>query len=141
MKSSSVYRSNEKILCNTNHHKTLTGVGTQGNDRAAKRAHSGLPEKIAKSKRTKNEKEESIDRIPSQLLQHLISMPRPRAKGREEGIWLADGGGGSESESPPHKSLQSHSVLMNLLVSGCDVSHGYICIGSSRSRNPKRQKT
>lgn len=30
------------------------------------------------------------------------------------------------SESPPQQ--QSNSVLMNLLVSGCDVSAGYVCL-------------
>jgi len=30
---------------------------------------------------------------------------------------------------PPH----SDSVLMNLLVSGCDVSAGYICLGANRN--------
>ncbi|KAK6635910.1 hypothetical protein RUM44_001164 [Polyplax serrata] len=89
------------------HHKSLMLVS----DRATKRAHSDLTEKTVTSKRKKN------DRVPSQLLQNLMSMPRPRGKGREESVWLADGGGGSASESPPpQKTQQSHSsVLMNLL--------------------------
>jgi len=38
------------------------------------------------------------------------------------------------SAEPMLTTPRSHSVLMNLLVSGADVSHGYICIGPSRSR-------
>ncbi|KAL0270286.1 UNVERIFIED_CONTAM: hypothetical protein PYX00_007749 [Menopon gallinae] len=110
----------EKLL--HNHRRSPPGVGPPSGER--KRAHSGHPEADQNTKRTKKP-----EKMPSQLLQHLVSSPR--AKGRDEGVWIADGGGGAES--PP--KIQSHSVLMNLLVSGCDVSHGYICIGSSRSRN------
>nr|CAD7589565.1 unnamed protein product [Timema genevievae] len=48
-----------------------------------------------------------------------------RSKGRGETVWVLDGGG-------PPTTPPSSSVLMNLLVSGCDVSAGYICLGPNR---------
>nr|CAD7396060.1 unnamed protein product [Timema cristinae] len=51
-----------------------------------------------------------------------------RSKGRGETVWVLDGGG--PPTTPPNSS-----VLMNLLVSGCDVSAGYICLGPNRPNN------
>nr|CAD7260931.1 unnamed protein product [Timema shepardi] len=51
-----------------------------------------------------------------------------RSKGRGETVWVLDGGG-------PPTTPPSSSVLMNLLVSGCDVSAGYICLGPNRPNN------
>ncbi|KAE8738804.1 hypothetical protein FOCC_FOCC015703 [Frankliniella occidentalis] len=50
-----------------------------------------------------------------------------------DSVLVLDGGG----HRPEHKSVPlpqpSDSVLMNLLVSGCDVSAGYICIGFGKN--------
>lgn len=58
----------------------------------------------------------------SQLLQQLM---------RGSAAWVLDGGGTAPKPPPP---LPGESVLMNLLVSGCDVSAGYICLGSGKGR-------
>lgn len=64
-----------------------------------------------------------------QLLQQLMApSPTPhraRSRNLEKDIrWNIENGGGGGGGTPQ----PSNSVLMNLLVSGCDVSAGYICL-------------
>jgi hypothetical protein len=96
----------------------------------------------AGTKRTKSEVKVS-QKLPSQLLQQLIQTSGPqqvRSRGpHDDSLWVLDGGGTPSSnkqrqqqpKEPPPTS--SDSVLMNLLVSGCDVSAGYVCVSSSRN--------
>jgi hypothetical protein len=102
----------------------------------------------AGTKRTKSEVKAS-QKLPSQLLQQLIQTSDPqqiRSRGtRGDSVWVLDGGGTPRSNKQQQQQQQqqqrqpkqpppapSDSVLMNLLVSGCDVSAGYICLSSSR---------
>jgi hypothetical protein len=70
-----------------------------------------------------------------QLMAPLTQAQRAKLKGRgvqTDSNWnLGGGSGGSsannnQSQCNPHQP--SNSVLMNLLVSGCDVSAGYTCL-------------
>jgi hypothetical protein len=96
----------------------------------------------AGTKRTKSEVKVS-QKLPSQLLQQLMQTSGPqqvRSRGpHDDSMWVLDGGGTPSSnkqrqqqpkEPPP---ISSDSVLMNLLVSGCDVSAGYVCVSSGRN--------
>lgn len=94
------------------------------------------------TKRTKSEVKVS-PKLQSQLLQQLMQASGPqqvRCRGpQDDSMWVLDGGGTPSSnkqrqqqpKEPPLTS--SDSVLMNLLVSGCDVSAGYVCVSSSRN--------
>ena len=95
------------------------------------------------SKRTKSEGKPH-DKVSSQLLQQLIqtnSCQQARSRGTQgESMWVLDGGGTTNNSKPQQKQplqKQSDSVLMNLLVSGCDVSAGYICLTSRNSSSRK----
>ena len=61
-----------------------------------------------------------------------------RCKDIDYGSGDDDGGGsdkiiyGRGSGSRPTSLQQSNSVLMNLLVSGCDVSAGYVCLSKQK---------
>lgn len=98
----------------------------------------------ASTKRTKCEVK-APQKLPSQLLQQLIETSGPqqvRSRGSHgDTVWVLDGGGTHGSNKQQQQQVQpprqlpptpSDSVLMNLLVSGCDVSAGYICLSSSR---------
>lgn len=96
----------------------------------------------AGTKRTKSEVKVS-QKLQSQLLQQLMQASGPqqvRSRGHhDDSMWVLDGGGTPNSikhrqqqpKEPPTTS--SNSVLMNLLVSGCDVSAGYVCVSNSRN--------
>lgn len=49
------------------------------------------------------------------------------------GVLRTDDGGGRTQQ----QQQQSNSVLMNLLVSGCDVSAGYVCLTKQNLRSSK----
>lgn len=96
-------------------------------------------------KRTKSEVK-ATQKLPSQLLQQLIQTSGPQqvqSRGpRGDSVWVLDGGGtpsgNKQQQQPQQRQKQppptpSDSVLMNLLVSGCDVSAGYICLSSNRN--------
>jgi hypothetical protein len=99
----------------------------------------------AGTKRTKSEVK-APQKLSSQLLQQLIQTSGPQqvqSKGPHgDSMWVLDGGGTPSSNKQKQQQQQqqpkqpppasSDSVLMNLLVSGCDVSAGYICLSSSR---------
>ena len=95
------------------------------------------------SKRTKSEVKPP-QKVSSQLLQQLIqtnSSHQARSRGTQgDSVWVLDGGGTTNNNKQQQKQpLQSpsDSVLMNLLVSGCDVSAGYICLTARNSTNRK----
>lgn len=50
-----------------------------------------------------------------------------------DSVLVLDGGGSRSEQKPVSLPQPSDSVLMNLLVSGCDVSAGYICIGFGKN--------
>jgi hypothetical protein len=101
------------------------------------------------TKRTKSEVKAS-QKLPCHLLQQLIQTSGPQhvqSRGPHgDSVWVLDGGGtpgSNKQQQQPQQQQQeqrpkhpcsgpSDSVLMNLLVSGCDVSAGYICLSSSR---------
>jgi hypothetical protein len=93
-------------------------------------------------KRTKSEVK-ACQKLPSQLLQQLMQTCGPQqvqSRGpRGDSVWVLDGGGTPSSNKQQQQQPKqpppapSDSVLMNLLVSGCDVSAGYICLSSSRN--------
>nr|CAD7397176.1 unnamed protein product [Timema poppensis] len=85
-------------------------VGKKSPERPSKRHATGALSPGSGSKRSKG------------------SVSPLRSKGRGETVWVLDGGG-------PPTTPPSSSVLMNLLVSGCDVSAGYICLGPNRPNN------
>lgn len=96
----------------------------------------------AGTKRTKSEMK-VLPKLQSQLLQQLMQASGPqqvRSRGPQNGsVWVLDGGGTPNSnkqrQQQPKESplISSDSVLMNLLVSGCDVSAGYVCVSSNRN--------
>lgn len=84
------------------------------------------------NKRVKSSTQSTCEQQSSpQLLQQLMApSPTPhrsRSRNLEKDIrWnIENGGGGVVGGGTPQPS---NSVLMNLLVSGCDVSAGYICL-------------
>lgn len=50
-----------------------------------------------------------------------------------DSVLVLDGGGSRPDQKPVPLPQPSDSVLMNLLVSGCDVSAGYICFGFGKN--------
>lgn len=85
------------------------------------------------NKRVKSSSTQSTCETQSspQLLQQLMApSPTPhrsRSRNLEKDIrWNIENGGGGVGGGGT--SQPSNSVLMNLLVSGCDVSAGYICL-------------
>ncbi|XP_066996423.2 hypoxia-inducible factor 1-alpha isoform X2 [Anabrus simplex] len=115
--------------------KNPPGVGPP--DRPCKRSYD-TASYAGGTKRTKAET--GNKGLSSQLLQQLIQShgPRPRqrsrSKGRGDTVWVLDGGGTTKQQAPPPPPSPppllpparspprqpSDSVLMNLLVSGCD---------------------
>lgn len=108
------------------------------------------------SKRIKNSSSVEIQTSP-QLLQQLMAPTPQKQKSRllleksSNSKWNPDGGGGNNnnnengsqqqngnnnnnSSMSSSSSSSSNSVLKNLLISGCDVSAGYICIVPMRHK-------
>lgn len=56
----------------------------------------------------------------------------PRTENKEKIGFAGDGGGIAMSAALSGKQQQTNSVLMNLLVSGCDVSAGYVCLAKPK---------
>lgn len=50
-----------------------------------------------------------------------------------DSVLVLDGAGMRAEHKPVPLPQPSDSVLMNLLVSGCDVSAGYICVGFGKN--------
>lgn len=120
-------RSNKRVHC-------CNGSNTEANQNDNKRI------KCASSSSCSSSGEEEVDlnskgsiARSSQLLQQLMSQQSP-VKNRNDhtkgNSGSADDVRGSEAgltQAHPQQP-QSNSVLMNLLVSGCDVRAGYICL-------------
>lgn len=111
-------------------HKISAMVDANANTAKRIKSSNGMPTKIIKT-----EQRQQLEAAP-QLLQQLMAPMPSRARldevNRRHGTnakWTNDGAAKRSPSSADAKfPLQpSNSVLKNLLVSGCDVSAGYIC--------------
>lgn len=62
-----------------------------------------------------------------QLLQQLMAPNSKNVKGKSQSL-LEHGKWTHKTHNIPLQQQTNNSVLMNLLVSGCDVSYGYTCL-------------
>lgn len=122
-------------------------------ERPSKRSLDSSPQYAGGTKRQKSASEDNNTysikyiikdqtpiKLPSQLLQQLIKEHGPKSirtkmEATNPAAWVPDGGGTvklAAIQVPREQEPVKDSVLMNLLVSGCDVSAGYICMGSGK---------
>ncbi len=110
---------NKQIYNNSNNHLKRP---SNTNESSSKRAKS-----------TNSQSELNVSLVSSrlakpqspQLLQQLMAPSQQTQKGRTKDGQRWSGNTGASKSIPLQQS--SNSVLMNLLVSGCDVSAGYTC--------------
>lgn len=96
-------------------------------DRAQKRLNASNTNQYGTvNKRCKNEPKEKLS---SELLNQLMSNNTPNRSStqtKQKADWC--------NSRIEHQQQPSDSVLMNLLVSGCDIRAGYICIVPQKTK-------
>lgn len=93
------------------------------------------------TKRVKNSTVEPPKNTPSQLLQQLMSVSPQKTRLKSTNLrndlesWNTPENSGIKTNGLNKSTTGSDSVLKNLLVSGCDVTAGYICLVPMRLKN------